>query len=83
MHAGNIIIAPAGEPKLLRHQQEAEMLKLRIALSFFERVVEDVDGTLRGNIELLDNFGTRDPCLEGLARRLLSEIRIEGFASRI
>jgi AraC family transcriptional regulator len=83
MHAGDIIIAPAGEPKLVRHREEAEILKLRIVPSFFEKIVEDMDGTLRGNIELLDNLGTRDAYLEGLARRLLSEIRTEGFATRI
>jgi AraC family transcriptional regulator len=83
MHAGDIIITPAGGPKLLQHREEAEIFKLRIAPSFLERVFEDMDGTPRGNVELLDNLGTRDPHLEALAHRLLSEIRTEGFASRI
>jgi AraC family transcriptional regulator len=83
MRAGDIIFTPAGEPKLLRHREEAEIIKLRIAPSFLEGVIEDVDGTPHGSIELLDNFGTRDAHLEALARRVLSEIRAADFASRI
>jgi len=83
MNAGDIIITPAGEPKLLRHREEAEIFKLRISPSFLEGIVEHIGGAARGTIELLDNFGMRDAHLEDLARRLLSEIRAEGFASRL
>jgi AraC family transcriptional regulator len=83
MHAGDIIITPAGEPKLLRHRDEAEIFKLRIAPAFLDGIIEGITGAARGTIELLDNFGMRDAHLENLARRLLSEIRTEDFASRL
>ena len=83
MHAGDIIFTPAGEPKLIRHHEEAEILKLRIAPCFFDRVIAEVDRAPPESVELLDNFGTRDVNLEALARRVLSEIRVEDFASRI
>ncbi|HEX7273394.1 MAG TPA: AraC family transcriptional regulator [Casimicrobiaceae bacterium] len=81
MHAGDIIVTPMGEPKRLRHRDEAEILKLRIAPSFLEGLVDDADVPERG-VQLLDNFGTRDPYIEGIARALLAESRAPGLASQ-
>lgn len=83
MHAGDVIITPVGEPKLLRHREAAEILKLHIEPSFVERVIEDMGGSAQKGIKLLDNFGVRDAHIEGLARALLAEARTERFASRI
>jgi AraC family transcriptional regulator len=83
MHAGDVIITPVGEPKLLCHREEAEILKLRLEPSLVESIVEDLGGSARRNIRLLDNFGARDLHIEGLARALLAEAQAEGFASRI
>ena len=83
MRAGDIIVTPVGEPKLLSHREEAEILKLRIAPSFFERVVCEAGGRPSGSVRLLDNFGTRDAHIESLARSLLAEIRTEGLASHL
>lgn len=83
MHAGDVIITPVGEPKLLRHREETEILKLRIEPAFLERVVDGMGGMPRGSIRLLDNFGTRDAYIEGIARALLAESQTEGFASGI
>src|SRR5206468_9241535 len=67
MRAGDVIIAPMGVPKRWCHEEEAEILMLRLAPSLLERVIADV-GTPRGEkVKLLDNFGTRDPHIESLA----------------
>lgn len=83
MHTGDVIITPVGEPKLLRHHEAAEILKLHIEPSFVEKVLHDIDGRASRNVQLLDNFGVRDAHIEGLARALLAEARTERFASRI
>jgi AraC family transcriptional regulator len=83
MHPGDVIITPVGEPKLLRYQEEVEVVKLRVAPSFLERIVEDLRPRPAGKVELLDNFGTRDVDIESIARRLLAELKAEGLASRM
>ena len=83
MHRGDVIITPVGEPKVLRHQEEAEVVKLRVAPTFISRIAEEVRSGQASKIELLDNFGTRDVDIECIARQLLAELKAEGFASRI
>jgi AraC family transcriptional regulator len=83
MRSGDVIITPAGEPKILRHKNEAKIAKLRIAPSFLDRICQDVRPRPVGGVELLDNFGTRDVHIERIARRLLAELSAEGFASRM
>jgi AraC family transcriptional regulator len=83
MHAGDIIVTPAGEPKGLRHDDEAELVKVRIAPSFIDRVAADATAADAERFELLDNFGTRDGRIDDIARRLLNEARTGGFAGRL
>jgi len=83
MHVGDIIITPVGEPKVFRHQEEVDVVKLRVDPSFLERIVEDMGPRPTGQIEILDNFGTRDAIIEDIARRLLAELNAEGLASRM
>lgn len=82
MRAGDIMVTPVGEPKQLSHREEAEILKIRIAPAFLERVVVGA-GLASGSVELLDDFGTRDECIESIARALLAESTSMGFASRL
>ena len=83
MHAGDIIVTPAGEPKSLQHREVAELVKLRLAPSFVAKISDDVVAGNSGQIELLDNFGTRDVHIEDLARRLVGEIEADAIASRL
>jgi AraC family transcriptional regulator len=83
MHPGDIIITPVGEPKVLHHQEEVVIVKLRVAPSLFDGIAEDMRPRPVGKVELLDNFGTRDVHIEGIARQLLAELKAEGFASRL
>lgn len=83
MHAGDVIIAPAGEPRALRHKEETELVKLRLAPSLVAGIVEDLAANGLGRVELLDNFGARDAHIEDLARRLVGEIKADALASRL
>jgi len=83
MHAGDVIIAPAGEPKALRHEEEAELAKLRLAPSFVAGIIEDIVPNRFGQVELLDNFGTRDAHVEDLARRLIGELNADALGGRL
>jgi hypothetical protein len=83
MHAGDVIITPLGEPKLLRHREEGVILKLHVDPAFVESVVQELDGSVPRNLRLLDSFGTRDPQIEGIARALLAEAKSEDLASHI
>ena len=82
MRAGDIIVTPVGEPKLLSHREEAEILKIRIAPALLDRIIADsCPGA--GSVELLDDFGTRDAHIESIARALLAEATTAGFAGRL
>jgi AraC family transcriptional regulator len=83
MHAGDVIITPIGEPKRWCHEEEAEILMLRLAPSLLETIIVDIDTSDGDKVELLDNFGTRDPHIESLAMRLLVECTVENPGGRI
>ena len=83
MRAGDVIVTPAGEPKSLQHAGEAALLKLRLTASFVAGIADDVVAGGSGRVELLDNFGTRDPRIERVARRLLGEMEGDEIGSRL
>jgi AraC family transcriptional regulator len=83
--AGTIIITPMGPEKEWSNgdQTDCEFLVINLSPSLLQRILEDRDVVPTQNVQLLDNFGTRDLQLEGLALRLLEEFRSEEFASGI
>jgi AraC family transcriptional regulator len=83
MRAGDVLVSPAGEPKALRHKEEAELVKLQLAPSHFAGIVDELDANGSGPVELLDNFGTRDAYIEDVARRLLAELETDNLAGRL
>jgi len=83
MRAGDVILAPAGEPKALRHKEETELVKVRLAPPFVAGILAGVSAQGSERVELLDNFGTRDALLEDLARRLVGELKSDAFAGRL
>jgi AraC family transcriptional regulator len=83
LHAGDVIIAPAGEPRALRHKEETELVKLRLAPSFVAGIIEDLVANGSGPVELLDNFGARDAHIEDIARRLVGELKADALAGRL
>ena len=83
MHAGDIVITPVGEPKRWCHEEEAEILMLRLAPPLLDTIMVDAGRSRRRKVELLDNFGTRDAYIESLAMRLLAECTVENLGGRI
>ncbi len=82
MCAGDVIVTPAGEPKELQHREVAELVKVRLAPALVARVIGDLAGGA-AQVELLDNFGTRDARIEDLALRLLGETRLNALGGRL
>ena len=80
MHAGDVIVTPAGEAKALQHREEAELVKLQLEPSFFKGIANGLDAVGGRPVELLDNFGTRDAYVEGVARQLVEELRADNLA---
>ena len=83
LHAGDVIIAPAGEPRALRHKEETELVKLRLTPSFVAGIIENPVANGSGPVELLDIFGARDARIEDIARRLVGEIKGDALAGRL
>ncbi len=83
IHAGDVIVTPAGEAKALQHKEEAELVKLQVAPSFVAGISDDLVAGGSQGVELLDNFGTRDAYIEDLARRFVGELRADNLAGRL
>jgi AraC family transcriptional regulator len=82
MHAGDVIITPAGAPKQWRHENEVEFIAVRMPPSFLQRIIDEERGPNRRRTELIDNFQTRDPHIEQLVKRLLGESMTKAYASK-
>lgn len=75
LHPGSVIITPVGEPKHWRHAEPADILIMRLSVDAVNQVAQAIsDGGCPGP-ELRDDFGTRDPFIEQLGRRLVEEVR--------
>lgn len=83
MYAGDIVVTPAGEPKRLHHEEEAEVIKLRLCCDYLNIVTERAFGGGSRRVELIDNFGTRDARLGHLAQQFLAELETPGLASEL
>ena len=81
LRAGDIIVAPAGPPRILRHKEEAEVAKVLLTSELVDEIVRTVTPERASQIELLDNFGTRDSHIEELVRRLIAELRADDVGS--
>ena len=83
MHAGDIIVAPAGAPRILRHKEQTEAVKVLLAPAFVDAIAKSMAPERASQIELMDNFGTRDPHIEELVRRLFAELREDDPGNRL
>ena len=83
MHAGDVIVTPAGEAKALQHRDEAELVKLQLEPSFFAGITAGLDAIGARPVELLDDFGTRDAYVEDVARRLVGELLADNLGGRL
>ncbi len=83
MYAGDIIVTSAGEPKHMQHEEEAEVIKLRLSCDYVDAVAERALGGESQHVQLIDDFGTRDARLGHLARQFLAELETPGLASEL
>ena len=83
MRAGDAILAPAGEPRALRHKEETELIKIRLAPAFVAAILNDAAAHGSERAELLDHFCTSDALIEDLARRLVGELKSDAFGGRL
>src|SRR5206468_5719933 len=63
--------------------EEAELVKLQLAPSYFAGIVDELHANGSRPVELLDNFGTRDAYIDDVARRLLAELQTDNLAGRL
>lgn len=83
LRAGDIGITPAGKANRWRLDEEVEVVLLQLAPTFLLQIAAGVGVVHPERIELLDNFGTRDPRVADIGQSLLSESQAAGFASHL
>jgi AraC family transcriptional regulator len=83
VRAGDVIVTPAGEPKTLRHDGEAEVLDVQLAPAWLEEIARQAGANAAASNLLKDNFGTRDTELAHLCRRFRAELEHEGIGGRL
>ncbi len=80
---GDITVTPPGECKGWQHRGPGDCAALWLAPALI-RDSAAIAGEIRPErVEILDNFGTRDPQIEQLGLWLLSELECEGFGGRL
>lgn len=77
MQAGDVIVTPAGAPKMWGRESEGTVLMIGLAPSFVEAVLEQAIGGCEADTALADNYGTRDPQIQSVAMALLGELEAE------
>jgi AraC family transcriptional regulator len=77
---GDVTVTPLGAPKRWHCAEAREWIALRLDPGVVDHIAADC---ARGDAppRLLDNFGTRDPAIEDIGRRLLHETQSPGLAS--
>src|SRR5690349_9402402 len=83
VRAGDILVTAAGESKMLRHEQQAELLKIRLAPEFVEEIARQGDLADAGHVLIKDNPGTRDEALAHTCKQLRAELEHESVGSRL
>jgi AraC family transcriptional regulator len=83
LRPGAVIVMPAGEPKHWRHAEEAQVLLMQLSVGVVDRIAAEMtDGECPGP-RLRDDFGTCDPLIEQIGRRLVEEVRAPDPLSRL
>jgi AraC family transcriptional regulator len=79
---GDVVVTPAGGPKVWQREQTGDVLLVWIDPAQFTATCNDATYGRAAQCKLLDNFGTRDPEVEGVGRALLEELRTARMGSR-
>jgi AraC family transcriptional regulator len=83
IQAGDIIVTPLGEPKVWLREEEGEVLLIRIDPAHLRSTCSLASDGRSMEVQIVDNFGTRDPVIEAIARAMLDELRDPRFGSRL
>jgi len=82
---GTVIVTPMGGPKEWRHGEQSDdctFVILNLSPSLINGMLQ-ASGTPHRDVEILDNFGTRDLLIEGILIRLLEETQTNDIAQGI
>lgn len=79
---GDITFMPAGQPSLWYEDVPSETMYLYLEPAFIQKVAAENDLPV-DRIELINNFGTRDPQIKNIALMLQSEMRSGGLCGQL
>ncbi|GAB4462599.1 MAG: AraC family transcriptional regulator [Elainellaceae cyanobacterium] len=80
---GDISITPAGVPVFARWQQADHFLEIRLPSQFLQTVAHETLSNAAGQLELVDDFRTRDAQLEAIAHLLLADLQKQNLGSKL
>lgn len=80
---GDILIAPAGQPRGWYVEGTIHTLHIDVEPRFLQDVASEDYGVPLGHVALRDVFGTRDSRLEYLGKRLLVELETGGMGGSV
>lgn len=83
MRPGSMIVSPAGIPKRFQYDGGGDFLVLHVAPQLITQVAAGAMGGDHGNVEILNEFCTRDPEIQRLTLRLWNEYLSQDIASGI
>src|SRR5574341_381833 len=78
----HFVVVPAGLPNMCWHTDAADELFINVDPHFVNQTAEMV-GVDPGRVEVVNNFGARDPQLQYIALSLLQELRSPGLGGRL
>lgn len=79
---GDITFMPAGQPSVWREDVPSETLYLYLQPALIQKVAEESDLSIN-QIELINNFGTRDSQIKNIALMLQAEMRSGGICGQL
>jgi AraC family transcriptional regulator len=83
MLPGEVVVTPAGEPKTWSRKGPGSLLVMSIAPKLLDGMLAQALDRPGAQVELLDDFGTRDPTLVAISNSLRAELAQGGVGSRI
>src|SRR5574341_787163 len=78
----HFVVVPAGLPNMCWHTDAADELFINVDPHFVTQTAEMV-GVNPGRVEVVNNFGARDPQLQFIALSLLQELESPGLGGRL
>ena len=83
MNAGDVTVTPVGPPTRWRQAGQSLVVLLRLSPAYVRNVAGDECALDPDRFEIQGSFATRDAQIEGLGRRLLAGMELEGADSHL